>query len=160
MIREFLDHFEGNRLEAYPDSGGIYTIGRGHTDGVKKGDKITQKQSDDFLTEDIKIARRRIPMDIDLKENEYEALISMAFNLTTISFNKLIEYLRKDKDLFKSKMLLYGKDIRGNYLPGLLKRRICERLLFEGKDWRAVAKQMEGKTIPEILTIQKQLFGG
>lgn len=160
MTREFIMAFEGCRLTAYPDSGGIYTIGYGHTKGVKRGDKITLEQADKFLDEDIDVARKRIPIAIPLTEYEFAACISLAFNLTLPSFKKLMSHLAKDKELFKSKMLLYCKDVRGNYLAGLLKRRICERMLFENRDWRDALKRLEGRSTKEMLEVQKQLFGG
>ena len=33
---------EGLRLTAYKDAAGVWTIGYGHTQGVRKGDKITE----------------------------------------------------------------------------------------------------------------------
>ena len=41
--------FESCVLSAYQDSVGVWTIGYGHTAGVKKGDKITQYQAEQFL---------------------------------------------------------------------------------------------------------------
>lgn len=46
------DRTEELRLEAYPDSAGIWTICRGYTPGVKKGDKKT-KQECDILDGDV-----------------------------------------------------------------------------------------------------------
>lgn len=48
----FIAPHEGERLMAYPDTGGIYTICDGHTKGVKKGDKATPAQCKDFLEQD------------------------------------------------------------------------------------------------------------
>ena len=41
--------YEGCRLTAYKCPAGVYTIGYGHTKGVKKGDTITQQQADLLL---------------------------------------------------------------------------------------------------------------
>ena len=41
--------FEACALTAYQDSVGMWTIGYGHTAGVKKGDKITRYQAELFL---------------------------------------------------------------------------------------------------------------
>lgn len=41
-VRAKLTEWEGGmKLEAYQDSVGVWTIGVGHTGGVKKGDRIT-----------------------------------------------------------------------------------------------------------------------
>ena len=41
--------FEGCRLKAYKCPAGVWTIGYGHTSGVKEGDTITQEQADEYL---------------------------------------------------------------------------------------------------------------
>ena len=46
--------FEGCRLTSYQDSVGVWTIGYGHTAGVKRGMKISQAQAEKYLTEDLK----------------------------------------------------------------------------------------------------------
>lgn len=42
----FLQEKEGDRLTAYQDSGGVWTVCGGVTDGVKKGDRHTQAECD------------------------------------------------------------------------------------------------------------------
>src|SRR5579864_4739110 len=44
--------FEGCRLTAYQDTGGVWTIGFGHTQDVAEGMTITQDQADEFLIAD------------------------------------------------------------------------------------------------------------
>lgn len=53
-IRQNLMQREGVRLDAYQDSKGVWTIGYGHTQGVKRGDRITKEQAAAFLKEDMK----------------------------------------------------------------------------------------------------------
>ena len=45
--------FEGCRLTAYLCPSGVWTIGYGHTEGVSKGQVITQEQADIFLKSDL-----------------------------------------------------------------------------------------------------------
>ena len=40
-VRDLIDHYEGCPLKAYKDEAGVWTIGRGHTDGVYEGMEIT-----------------------------------------------------------------------------------------------------------------------
>jgi lysozyme len=47
-----LKPFEGCRLEAYPDTGGVWTIDYGHIDGVVEGMTISQAQADQLLLSD------------------------------------------------------------------------------------------------------------
>lgn len=157
---EIIKHFEDCRLEAYQDSAGVWTIGYGSTKNVRQGMKITQEEADRRLDLDLYDAEMRVKKAIPdlyytLTQNEKEALISLAFNLR--SFEALVKHLKKDKELFKKKMLLYCKDVEGNFLKGLKVRRIAERLLFEGKNW-VVAKDLQRKPISEILEEEKKLF--
>ena len=46
------DH-EGLELEAYKCPAGVWTIGYGHTKGVKKGDKCSKADAESWLVEDI-----------------------------------------------------------------------------------------------------------
>lgn len=76
---------EGCRLTAYQDTVGVWTIGYGHTGGVKKGDKITQKEAEEFLLEDTLEAARdasTLPVGFDgLNAVRQAVLINMTFNL-------------------------------------------------------------------------------
>jgi len=156
---DLIKYFEGFRTNAYQDSAGIWTIGYGHTKGVKKGDVITPEQGHSFLKEDLVDAENRVEEalpDAQLNNNERKALVSLAYNLR--SFEKLVIHLKKDKELFKRKMLLYCRDVEMNYLKGLKIRRIAERLLFEGRDWLSVAKELDGKTLEAVKQKEKELF--
>ena len=53
MLIELLKRFEGCKLTSYRDTGGVWTIGFGHTDGVKANMTITQEQAEEFLREDL-----------------------------------------------------------------------------------------------------------
>ena len=46
---EMIKRFEGCRLQAYKCPAGVWTIGYGHTAGVKQGQVITQAQADEYL---------------------------------------------------------------------------------------------------------------
>ena len=47
--------FEGIELQAYQDSVGVWTIGYGHTKGVKEGDNISLKQAEAMLEEELEV---------------------------------------------------------------------------------------------------------
>ena len=83
--KEQLKIDEGCRLTAYQDTVGVWTIGYGHTGGVKKGDKITQKDADDFLLADTiqaAIDASSLPVGFDgLNAVRQSVLINMCFNL-------------------------------------------------------------------------------
>ena len=84
---EIIKKYEGCRLTAYKCPAGVYTIGYGHTKGVKKSDKITQEKAEEYLQADLV----RFMKNVDkydkmylFTNNEYCALLSFAFNLGSI----------------------------------------------------------------------------
>ncbi len=154
--------FEGCKYKAYADSGGIWTIGIGSTKNVTEGMIISHNEVLRRWDVDIQDSITRVNqyLKVQLNDDEMSAVISQAFNLK--SFPKLMGHLNRDKELYKNKMLLYCKDAKGNFLKGLLIRRMAERLLFESRAWMEFAVWAQGKTITidMILDKQKQLFAG
>lgn len=155
---EILEFFEGKKYQAYQDSGGVWTIGSGHTKNVKSGMTITEEQRIEFLHQDIAQAQRRIDNIIKsfIPENDHIALLSQAFNLR--SFEQLaVQY--RTRDIYLRKMLLYVKDKAGTSLKGLLIRRISERLICEGREWREQANRLRTLSVPQINDQITKLFG-
>lgn len=86
-VKDFVGQAEDDELVAYPDSGGDWTIGRGHTKGVVKGMTITEAQSLAFRDEDLGDAATELAGVVSDKEiwslsdHQYGALLSFVFNL-------------------------------------------------------------------------------
>lgn len=79
---DLIKKHESLRLQSYRDSGGVWTIGYGHTGGVKSGDVITELQADEFLREDLATAERAIMRTgLQLNQNQFDALVSFTFNI-------------------------------------------------------------------------------
>jgi len=81
---DLIKSFEGLRLEAYLCPAGVWTIGYGHTKGVKKGMKITKEKADELLMEDLQEFQKgveKLVSMIKLTDNQFSALVSFAFNL-------------------------------------------------------------------------------
>lgn len=137
---------EGCRLSAYLDDAGVPTIGYGHTKGVLMGDKITQKQAEEFLLDDLHEAElcvmRSVPY--GLAPHQFDALVSLIFNIGTGAFRKstmLKKLLESDilgaANEFNrwNKITQNGKKVVSK---GLTARRGRERALFlTGYDWKA-----------------------
>ncbi|WP_375458900.1 lysozyme [uncultured Enterovirga sp.] len=81
---------EGVRLTAYRDSVGVWTIGWGHTKGVKQGQKITREQAEAFLREDIDThaAPAFAAVKVPISQNEADALASIVFNIGVGGFKR------------------------------------------------------------------------
>ena len=50
---DLIKKFEGCKLTAYKCPAGVWTIGYGHTKGVKKGQKITKEEAEELLKQDL-----------------------------------------------------------------------------------------------------------
>ena len=79
--RLFITQKEGFDANAYKDTGGVWTIGYGHTKNVKQGDVVTRAQAEELFWEDFK--EHVIPLEkvkVPLSENQkshWLALFSM-----------------------------------------------------------------------------------
>ncbi len=77
--------FESCKLTAYRDSGGVLTVGWGHTGpDVYEGMTITQDNAMRLLIADIGYAERTVNMLVTypaLTQGEYDALVDFVFNV-------------------------------------------------------------------------------
>lgn len=86
---DLIKEFERLYLEAYLCPAGVWTIGWGHTKGVKKGMQITEEQAEELLRKDMQDAIDVVEMlSVDLTENQYNALVSFVFNIGGSAFAK------------------------------------------------------------------------
>ena len=140
--------FEGCSLKAYKDVGGVWTIGYGHTGGVKQGMYITQKQADNYLKSDCNRFVNHVNSYMDeynFNQNEFDALVSFAFNIGNI--NQLTNYGKRSRKTISNKIPEYCK-CNGKKVQGLVNRRKAEQQLFN----KPVKKS--------ILTIAKEVIKG
>lgn len=135
-----IKHFESCKLTAYQDSVGVWTIGWGHTAGVKKGDNWTQDEADDILLNDLEKFEGYVNqyVKVPLTQNQFDALVSWTFNLgpgNLKSSTMLIKLNEKNYDEVPSQMKRWNK-AGGKVLRGLERRRNAEAAMFSGKDWK------------------------
>lgn len=127
---DLIKKYEGCRLRAYKCPAGIWTIGYGHTNGVKSGMVITMAQAEEYLKQDIQKYESHV-MGYDARyhwtQNEFDALVSFAYNVGNII--GLTSYGTRSKGQILEKMGLYVK-AKGTTLPGLIKRRQEEQHMF------------------------------
>lgn len=126
--------YEGCRLTAYFDSVGVPTIGVGHTLGVKMSDRITQDQADEFLRADMEDAESAVNryVTVPLNQGQFDALCSFVFNLGAGAFkgSTLLKLLNARKYDEAADQILVWNRAGGRVLPGLVKRRTSERMMF------------------------------
>lgn len=130
---KLITQFEGCRLTSYQCSAGVWTIGYGHTAGVKKGMSITQAQAEDYLRQDCdKYAayvnnRSYVPITDSLNQNQFDALVSFTYNCGAGNLKKLCA--GRTAEQIASALPLYNK-AAGKVLNGLIRRRAAEVKLF------------------------------
>jgi len=134
--------FEGCELEAYKCAAGVWTIGYGSTKGVEEGNIITQEEADNLLLEEMHEYEGYINdmVTVDLKQNEFDSLVSWVFNLgpSNLSSSTLLSRLNnKVWDDVPNQIKRWNK-AGGQVRQGLVRRREAEALLFQGKDWTEV----------------------
>lgn len=147
---DLIKSFEGLRLTAYKPvkSETYYTIGFGHYGpDVLPGMHITYEQALDLLRKDIQKYETHVSLSDTVyhwTQNEFDALVSFAFNVGSIT--QLTAKNTRTKAQIAAKMLLYVKG-SGKTLPGLMKRRIKEHNLFtSAPDMRQIALEViDGK---------------
>ncbi|MEL5597104.1 lysozyme [Serratia ureilytica] len=132
-----IKRFEGLSLQAYPDpatGGKPWTIGYGHTTDVKPGDLITEELANEYLMKDLHIFSLTIKnhVNVPLTQNQFDALLSLAFNIGHGNFVKstLLKKLNQMDYVSAADEFLRWKFAAGKLVPGLLNRRLAERELF------------------------------
>ena len=134
--------FEGCELEAYKCAAGVWTIGYGHTKDVKEGNSITKEQAESMLVHELQeyCSDVDIAVKVDLKQNEFDSLVSWTYNLgpTNLNSSTMLRVLNEGKhDEVPAQMKRWNK-ASGQVKEGLVRRREAEALLFEGKKWHEV----------------------
>lgn len=136
--KDVVREFEGLRLEAYLDTGGVWTIGYGHTgEEVKRGLTIDLAQAETWLTEDLREAEGYVSklVKVGLTQNQFDALVSFVYNIggTAFGYSTLLRKLNAgDHEGAANQLLRWNKD-NGKVIGGLTNRRKKERELFLGE---------------------------
>ncbi len=128
---------EGLRLTAYKCSAGVWTIGYGHTGAdVYDGLQIDEITADNLLLDDLAWVHRIIPkfIRLELNQGQFDALCSLIFNIGSGNFKASTLRSKLNREDYDGAANEFWKWRRGGgvILPGLVKRRECERLLFTG----------------------------
>lgn len=121
-------------LTAYPDTVGVWTIGYGHTKGVKRGDKITADTAEQYLRQDLTQFEAATSKVRGIRtQGQFDAVVDFMFNCGVGNFNsstlkKYIEGGRKTWEI--QEQFLRWVNAGGKKLGGLVTRRIWEANRF------------------------------
>ena len=135
---DFIKSFEGLRLKAYWDKDGkVWTIGWGHTRGVKKGQVITKEQAEQFILDALAPIERHLTADLGedgVLQCQFDALCSWIFNLRDGIRQYNTSTLRRKLKAgdYKGAANEFPRWCHsgGKVLPGLVTRRAAERKMF------------------------------
>lgn len=127
-------NFEGLELCSYQDQRGIWTIGFGHTAGVKPGQSCTQAQAQAWLDDDLKRADDAVNhyVRVDLTQNQFDALVSFTYNVGAgnLEDSTLLRLLNEGDKPGASKQFLEWIHAGKQVSAGLVRRRFAEQALF------------------------------
>lgn len=138
-IRDYIKRWEGLRLCSYICSGGVWTIGYGHTGkDVKRGMVITLAMAERFFNADIAECENQIDKElkgagVTLTQGQYDAVVSFVFNLGIQQFKSSTLWRKickntNDKTIpDEFKRWVYSAGVK---LPGLVKRRSLEAKIY------------------------------
>lgn len=144
-----IKHYEKCRLSAYQDSKGVWTIGWGNTryiddSPVLKGDVLTQDGADELFLVIVKgfvNDVNKLTKGVVLKQNQFDALVSFAYNVGSDMNNNGIAEGLGDSTLLKlvkanpkdpkiAAEFLKWNTSGGKVLDGLTRRRKSEANLY------------------------------
>jgi lysozyme len=132
---DLIRQFEGIKLQAYQCSAHVWTIGYGHTAGVKPGDIITTEQANILLFQDILESERSVNryVNVPFTQHQFDALVSFTFNLGSGNLHRstLLKKLNAGDYSGAAEEFLRWVHAGGKKLPGLERRRQAEKTLFE-----------------------------
>ena len=146
---DFIIGFEGFSAKACKcvSTEKYYTIGYGHYGSdVKKDDTITREEARKLLEADLLSFEKKVSKydsKYDFNQNEFDALVSFAYNVGNI--DQLTAKGTRNRDKIAECMLLYNKS-GGRVLNGLTKRRKAEHDLFLNKVFTSYYSKYNGSS--------------
>lgn len=134
---DLIKGFESLQLKAYQDTGGVWTVGYGHTGpDVKPGMVVTEAKADDLLREDLQEAeagvRRLFPR---TSPYQFDALVSFVFNLGEGQVGKATLRAKHNSGDYAGAKAEFAKWVfdNGKRLRGLERRRAAEAAMYGGQ---------------------------
>lgn len=139
---DLIKSFELLALTAYPDSGGVWTIGWGHVPAIE-GQTCTAEQAEVWFDEDVRDATESVSAHLrtNCTQYQFDALVSFTFNVGegAEAHSSLLRFVNQRQWALAAAEFPKWDHVNGKVVGGLLRRRIAEQALFEGGDWRGAA---------------------
>jgi len=134
---KLIEEFEGKRLRAYRDVGGVPTIGYGHTGpDVHMGDVITPQQAENLLDKDLESREKQLTdwlETVPTTPNQFSALLSLGYNVGMGALHRSEVLENHMRGRYNQAAAAFGHwtKVDGVVVGGLVRRRQAERKLYE-----------------------------
>lgn len=133
---KFIKAFENLALKPYLCPAGHLTIGYGHL--IRDDENflcITEDQAEELFIKDLNKSENIIIRltNVSLKQNQFDSLVSFVFNIGGAAYQRSTlrsKLNRREEVEVIAKEFLRWVYVRGQIMPGLVKRRHCESALF------------------------------
>jgi len=163
---KIIKQWEGLKLTAYKDGGGVWTIGYGHTSAagapiVKQGMKITNEEAERILRNDLDKFEADVVrlVKVPLNDNQFAALVSFHFNTGALGKSTLLKKLNKgDYKSVPSELMKWVND-NGKRVQGLVNRRSAEVGLWAKGSFVSSNTQNATPAKKEVLTKENITWG-
>ena len=156
-----LKQWEGLKTKAYKDSGGVWTIGYGHTATAgepkpRAGMVITAAEAERILLKDLTQYEAAVEslVKVELNDNQFAALVSFVYNIPLASFKKstLLKKLNAGNYDAVPTELMKWVNVNHKKNQGLVNRRQAEGYL-----WMEGAFVTSKDVVPEQKTVNPEL---
>lgn len=131
---KLIKNFESLRLKAYRCPAGVWTIGYGHTAGVRPHDTIDELEAERLLVNDLIPIEELVIRECDgINQNQLDALVSFVFNVGISAFlrSTLLRCVKANpaNPNIRDEFARWNK-AKGVLLAGLIRRRRAEANLY------------------------------
>ena len=133
-----IKEFEGFKAGAYKCPAGVWTVGYGHTKGVRRGDVVSRDEAERLLRKDLRPVEAFVEaLGVTGRQCRFDALVDFAFNLgcDALGGSTLLRKIRRcapDREIREEFMRWVYATVNGRKvrLPGLVERRAWEAERF------------------------------
>jgi lysozyme len=139
---------EGLRLKAYQDTGGVWTIGYGHTNGVRPGQVITKEVAEQLLELDIQSSVNCVNAHaLPCTPSQFDALVDFVFNVGPSQFlsSHLYQYHKTGEYDKAAAEFPKWKYDNGKIIPGLVTRRAKEQALYTRQEPEVIRQHTDAQ---------------
>lgn len=172
---EFIERWEGNGLpgkpfQSYKDTGGVWTIGYGHTGKeVGPNQKITKEKAIELFKKDIAWAEGYVndAVKVKLTQNQFDALTSFVYNVGPgkvdgkppgFLSSTALKRLNAGDYNGAAEALTWWNKVGSKVIPGLVNRRKAEKELFLTPDVKEGTEERIREAIERFVSEIKEIL--